>query len=195
MNRILNTQVGNTHVSSSAGARTRAESRMGSPDELALLAWLFLQREVRQDPRIDISHHHHRRVRVLATLARYAYAVIQSTSPPPRTFARHHHQLSFTHFSATNSFARQQPPYQLSSPFPELAIHLHPPSPSYTMAPSTFASAAAGSNQQNAQPRDAGSEWYVLLFICSLVKTRPFPMRSPAQTSRRTTRDTSQHVC
>jgi hypothetical protein len=29
------------------------------------------------------------------------------------------------------------------------------------MAPSTFASAAAGSNQQNPQQRDAGSEWCV----------------------------------
>jgi hypothetical protein len=33
------------------------------------------------------------------------------------------------------------------------------------MAPSTFASAAAGSNQQNAQQRDAGSEWYVFTHL------------------------------
>jgi hypothetical protein len=38
------------------------------------------------------------------------------------------------------------------------------------MAPSTFASAAAGSNQQNAQPRDAGSEWYVYLSLCTPIE-------------------------
>lgn len=74
---------------------------------------------------------------------------------------------------------------------PELVIHLQPPS--NTMAPSTFASAAAGSNQQNAQPREAGSEWYVYLSLCMHIQSPCPAMRSPSPSHplRRTTRDAS----
>jgi hypothetical protein len=45
--------------------------------------------EARQIPRIDISHH--RRVRVLS-YPRYAYAITQLTSPPPRTSSTYYHR-------------------------------------------------------------------------------------------------------
>jgi hypothetical protein len=85
-------------------------------------------------------------------------------TPSPRaidectTTTHIHHPLppQSSHFSAQYRLLRPRINSSRSVRAPTPIIS-HPPTTT-TMAPSTFASAAAGSNS-NAQPRDAGSEW------------------------------------
>jgi hypothetical protein len=76
----------------------------------------------------------------------------------------HHHDLSTSHIFSSYSrgplFARFDHICHQRDPS---ARHWTPPSCAFTplMAPSTFASAAAGNNQNPISARDGSSEWYV----------------------------------
>jgi hypothetical protein len=133
------------------------------------------------------------KARQSAALGGFRWSTLSSAgTPSPRaidectTTTHIHHPLppQSSHFSAQYRLLRLRINTSRSVRAPKPIIS-HPPST--TMAPSTFASAAAGSNS-NAQPRDAGSEWYVQSLSLCPIQVFRLTMRSPSHPARRTTR-------